>query len=209
MKTFIDTSSYTFTFSSCEGCPARCCDGREGSIYSELLLEEFENVSKNFPILFTFGDLGFLKANILLSNGKNFCPYITDHKCTIYESRPNVCRNYPLSPTIENKIFIDDSCPAVNQAFGKVIVQNTQVKKEFDNPSLYDYQERFLETYHYLEKYNQKGYFEEIITINQVIFYRIKEDFNDPYLKHHIKSLDHVDKVLQRGKHELKDTSKA
>lgn len=196
MKTFVDTANHTFTFSSCEGCPARCCDGREGSIFSELLLEEFENVSKNFPILFTFGDLGFLKANILLSNGKDFCPYITDHRCTIYEERPNVCRNYPLSATIENKIYIDDSCPAINQEFGKVIVSDAKVEKEFDNGSLYNYQERFLKTYHYLEKYNDKRLFEEVVEINEIKFYRLNEDFDDSYLQLHIKSLDNLNKVI-------------
>jgi Fe-S-cluster containining protein len=197
MKTFIDIANQTFTFSSCEGCPARCCDGKQGSIFSELLLEEFEKVSKNFPILFTFGDLGFLKANVLLSNGKDFCPYIKDHRCIIYEERPNVCRNYPLSPTIENKIFIDDSCPAINQEFGKVIVQNNKVTKEFDNHSLHNYQERFLETYKYLEKYNDKDIFEEVIEINEIKFFKMKEHFNDSYLKLHIKSLQNLDKVLK------------
>ncbi len=197
MKTFVDTSNNTFTFSSCEGCPARCCDGREGSIFSELLLEEFKNVWEFFPILFTFGDLGFLKANILLSNGKDFCPHIQDHRCTIYEERPNVCRNYPLSATIENKIYIDDSCPAINQEYGKVIISDGKVDKEFDNKALHNYQERFIETYNYLEKFNNKEFFNLVVIINGIEFYSLKEDFNDPYLKYHIKSLDNIKKVLK------------
>jgi uncharacterized protein len=196
VKTFVDTSNHTFTFSSCEGCPARCCDGREGSVFSELLLEEFESVSKNFPILFTFGDLGFLKANILLSNGKDFCPYIKDHRCTIYEERPYVCRNYPMSATIENKIYIDDSCPAINQEFGQEIVSYAKVVKEFDNGSLHNYQERFLESYKYLQKFNNKELFELIVQINGIKFYRFKEDMNDHYVNLHIKSLDHLNQVL-------------
>ena len=140
MKTFIDTTNKSFTFSSCEGCPARCCDGREGSVYSELLLEEFERVSQNFPILFTFGELGFLKANVLLSNGKDFCPYIENHKCTIYEDRPQVCRNYPLSPHLDNNIYIDDSCPAITSENGIDIVRDGIVKDPFYNDSLENYQ---------------------------------------------------------------------
>ena len=96
MKTFLDTTDKSFTFSSCNGCPSRCCDGKEGTIFSQLILDDFEVVSKNFPILFTFGEMGYLKANVFFSDGENFCPYIINHQCSIYDQRPSICRAYPL-----------------------------------------------------------------------------------------------------------------
>lgn len=196
MKTFIDTENKNFTFSTCEGCPARCCDGREGSVYSELLLEEFERVSKNFPILFTFGELGFLKANVLLSNGKDFCPYIQNHKCTIYNERPQVCRNYPLSPHIDNKIYIDDSCPAIGMQ-GIEIVKEGIVSKHFDNSSLHNYQEKFIDTYNYLQEFNLKENFELVVTINEIEFYRFLGSSEDKFMQYHLKSLNKIQKIIQ------------
>jgi len=197
MKTFLSTQNKSFTFSSCDGCPARCCDGREGSVFSQLLLEDFQIVSQNFPILFTFGDMGYLKANVLLSNGKDFCPYIANHQCTIYENRPNVCRNYPLSGNLDNQIYIDDSCPAIHSEFGKDIVIDGIVQKKFDNDSLHNYQEKFLETHHYLEQFNHKEDFDKVITINNIEFYKYRKASSDSYMNLHIKSLDKLNKVVK------------
>ena len=197
MKTFLSTQNKSFTFSSCDGCPARCCDGREGSVFSQLLLEDFQIVSQNFPILFTFGDMGYLKANVLLSNGKDFCPYIVNHQCTIYENRPNVCRNYPLSGNLDNQIYIDDSCPAIHSEFGEDIVIDGIVQKKFDNDSLHNYQEKFLETHHYLEQFNHKEDFDKVITINNIEFYTYIKASSDSYMNLHIKSLDKLNKVIK------------
>ena len=196
MKTFIDTTNKSFTFSSCEGCPARCCDGREGSVYSELLLEEFERVSRNFPILFTFGELGFLKANVLLSNGKDFCPYIVNHKCTIYEDRPQVCRNYPLSPHLDNNIYIDDSCPAIKSFEGIDIVVNGEVKEPFYNESLENYQDKFINSYNYLKEFNMDSNFEKVVTINGIEFFKFIGESEDKFIKLHIQSLKNLKKIL-------------
>jgi len=197
LKTFISTQNRSFTFSSCDGCPARCCDGKQGSIFSQLLLEDFKTVSQNFPILFTFGDLGYLKANVLLSDGKNFCPYILNHQCTIYENRPNVCRNYPLSGNLDNQIYIDDSCPAIINEFGKDIVKDGIIQKEFDNETLHNYQEKFLDTHNYLNQFNHKENFDKVITINNIDFYKYIKPSNDNYMKLHIKSLDNLYKVIK------------
>ena len=53
MKDFIPTLNQNFTFGNCKNCQAHCCSGLHGSIYSQILKEEFEAVYKNFPILFT------------------------------------------------------------------------------------------------------------------------------------------------------------
>jgi len=200
LKTFIDTTNNSFSFSSCEGCFARCCDGREGSVYSELLLEEFERVSKYFPILFTFGELGFLKANLLLSNGKDFCPYIVNYKCTIYKERPQVCRNYPLSPHIDNHIYIDDSCPAIKSFEGVDIVVDGEIQEPFYNRSLENYQEKFLDTYNYLKEFNIDSNFEKVVTINGIDFFKFIGNFEDKFIKLHIQSINNLQKVLKGKK---------
>lgn len=193
MKYFTAVENRSYFFSSCEGCPAKCCDGREGSIFSQLLLEDFELVSKNFPILFSFGEIGYLKAVVLLSNGKDFCPYIQNHQCTIYENRPNVCRNYPLSGNLDNKIYIDEGCPAVSsQEIGTAI--------NIENTALKDYQEKFLETHFYLEKFNHKEDFSLVVTINNIDFYQYQKNSEDEFMKYHIYSLKHLEKILSSRK---------
>ena len=97
MKTFENVKNSTYTFGSCDICDAQCCDGNRGSIFSQLILEDFEPVHKNFPILFSIGELGYLKPVVLLSNGNGFCRYIKDMKCVIYDERPSICKIYPLS----------------------------------------------------------------------------------------------------------------
>ena len=197
MKNFVDISSSSFSFSSCEACPSHCCDGREGTVLSEILLEDFSSISKNFPIVFTFGSLGYLKANILFSNGKDFCPYVNEYKCSIYENRPEICRLYPLSRSIEDKIYIDINCQAVNSGAGEKIVDKGKVSQAFDKDSLYEYHSKFNETFLYLSKYNDKENFERITTVSGISIYRIKEHFDDKYLKLHIKSLDNLNKVFK------------
>ena len=192
MKTFLDTTNKSFTFSSCDGCPSKCCDGKEGTIYSQLILEDFEVVSKNFPILFTFGNMGYLKANILFSDGKSFCPYIKNHQCTIYNERPSICRVYPLSPNIDNSIYIDDSCPAVNSESGVSIVVDGKVTKNFDYPTLQDYQDKFIDTHLHFERFNNKKDFEKVLTINNIEFYKYIGIKKDLFMDLHISSINHL-----------------
>ncbi len=189
MKTFLDTTDKSYTFSSCDGCPAKCCDGKEGTIFSQLILDDFEIVSKNFPILFTFGEMGYLKANILFSDGKSFCPYITNHQCTIYNERPSICRVYPLSPNLDDKVYIDDSCPAINNEFGTDIVINGKVADNFKYPTLENYQDKFIDTHLHLKQFNNKNDFKEVITIKNISFYKFIGESSDPYIMMHLLSL--------------------
>ena len=189
MKTFLDTTDKSFSFSSCEGCPARCCDGREGTVFSQLILEDFEIVSKNFPILFTFGEMGYLKAVILFSDGTSFCPYIKDHKCTIYDERPSICRVYPLSPNIDNKIYIDDSCPAVENNNYNKIIDFGKITKPFEYPTLTSYQDKYIETHLQLEQINDKNNFEQVISVNNITFYKYIGTERNQYINYHIDSL--------------------
>ena len=192
MKTFLDTTDKSFTFSSCNGCPSRCCDGKEGTIFSQLILDDFEVVSKNFPILFTFGEMGYLKANIFFSDGENFCPYIVNHQCSIYDQRPSICRAYPLSPNLDNKVYIDDSCPAVNSELGQPIVKDGIVTNNFSYPTLENYQDKFINTHLHLEKFNKKENFEIVKTVKSMKFYKYIGDEQDSYIDLHLKSLKNI-----------------
>ena len=189
MKTFLDITEKTFSFSSCNDCPSKCCDGREGTVYAQLILEDFEVVSKHFPILFTFGDLGYLKAVVLFSDGKNFCPYVKNHQCSIYNERPSICRVYPLSPNVDDKIYIDDSCPAVNSSTGQMVVNNGKVTKEFFSPTLQSYQEKYITTHLELEKINDINNFKSVKIINNISFYKYTGSIKNKYTNYHFSSL--------------------
>ena len=143
MKNFVKLEDKNIKFGDCNNCFAHCCSGIFGSIFSQILKEEFEDVYKNFPILFIFGSLGFVKPVILLSNGFDFCPHLKDFRCTIYENRPKVCRTYPLSPNIDNFIYIDNSCPELNKADNIL---------NFEDEIFENYQEKYINTHFEFEK---------------------------------------------------------
>ncbi len=188
MKNFENIANKSFSFSSCEGCGAKCCSGLYGSNFSQLTLEEFQDVYQHFVILFTFGDMGYLKANLIISKGTQHCTYIKDNVCTIYDTRPNVCRTYPLSPTITNEIFIDESCPALTT--GTNMVKNGIVNISFDNSLFTNYQDKFIDTHFYLEKFNKIEDFEIALDIKGMKFYKYKAKTNDKYMQMHLKSLN-------------------
>lgn len=194
LKEFLDIEKKTFMFSSCDKCEANCCDGRKGSIYSQIILEEFELVAKNFPITFLLGEENFLTPVVLLSNGKEHCKYNNNFQCTIYNERPAVCQYYPLSPHILNKTFIDLSCPAVTQSSqDKLIVQKGKVQQDFHHPNLDNYQDKFLDTYYEFEPFNKEENIEILTTINNKSYYKFKGSFTNKYLELHLKSLKHFD----------------
>lgn len=193
MKSFIPISNNTYSFGSCSNCEANCCDGRKGTIYSQILKEEFENVYKNFPILFIFGDLGYTKPVVLLTNGKDFCCYQKNYMCTIYENRPTVCRTYPLSPNLDNQIYIDITCPEVNKEKNldkqKVEPLNTQ------HEILKNYQDKYIQTHFEFETLEKKD-FELALCINNINFYKYTKNHHSEYLNFHKKSLENLHKYF-------------
>ncbi|RXJ86801.1 YkgJ family cysteine cluster protein [Arcobacter sp. CECT 8985] len=191
MKTFEKVENKTYYFSSCDSCEALCCDGREGSLFAQIILEDFEEVYKNFPIVFILGELGFLKPVILLTNGKSLCQYNKDFKCTIYDQRPSICKNYPLSPHLDNSIYIDKTCPATKQR-GETIVKNFNINKNLNTYDFDNYQDKYIKTHFHFDKYKNLDNLEKIITLNAVDFYSIKTNSNDYYIDLHHKSLKNI-----------------
>ncbi|MGJ0494527.1 YkgJ family cysteine cluster protein [Aliarcobacter cryaerophilus] len=179
MKNFVKLQDKNIKFGDCNNCFAHCCSGIFGSIFSQILKEEFEDVYKNFPILFIFGSLGFVKPVILLSNGFDFCPHLKDFRCKIYENRPKVCRTYPLSPNIDNFIYIDNSCPELNKADNIL---------NFEDEIFENYQEKYINTHFEFKKLKIEE-FEKILSIKGVDFYRFIGDEKSKYLDFHKLSI--------------------
>jgi len=136
--------------------------------------------------------MGYLKANILFSDGENFCPYIINHQCSIYDERPSICRVYPLSPNLDNKVYLDDSCPAINNEFGTDIVINGKVTDNFNYSTLENYQDKFIDTHQHLEQFNDKKDFKKVVTIKDMEFYSYVGDKKDFYLDLHLSSLENL-----------------
>jgi Fe-S-cluster containining protein len=195
MKQFTPIKNNSYTFSNCNSCEARCCDGKLGSVFSQVILSDFEENYKNFPILFTFGDLGYLKPVIILSNGVDFCKYIENHKCTIYDKRPSICRAYPLSINIDNQVYIDTFCPAINDKKEdfKLITKSSKVQKDFDNKIFYEYQDKYIKTFYEFESFNKKEDFTLAITLKGMNFFKYNKSSTNKYMKMHLESLKHLE----------------
>ena len=182
MKNFIQIDNNSINFGSCENCDAKCCKGENGTIFSQILKEEFETLYEIFPILFIFGNLNFLKPVILLSDGFNSCFYLKNNICSIYKNRPKVCKNYPFSPNIDNKIYIDNSCPEVYKGENKITLLNYDFK---------NYQDKYIETHYLFENLN-KNDLKKVFTIKAIDFYKYIGKDSSRYLTYHKKSLKNL-----------------
>lgn len=191
MKTFIPTNDKTFYFSSCKNCEAQCCNGKHGTLFAQIILDDFEKIYKNFPILFIKGELGYLKPVILLTNGNSHCKYVKDFKCTIYEKRPSICQVYPLSVNIDNNYYIDCNCPAVGTK-GELIAKHKDINPSFHNEILDNYQDKYIKTHLEFEKLNKEEHLIEAVTIKNITFYKFKSSFNNKYIQLHLESLENL-----------------
>lgn len=194
MKNFESTVNKTYSFSTCDICEKDCCSGLRGTIFSQLILADFSEVYRNFPILFIFGDLGYLKPVVLLTNGESFCNYLKDGKCSIYEKRPSVCRVYPLSPNLDDLIYIDTSCPAISENSDEydIIVEDSVLTNTLDFDRLNDYSTKYVDTFRELDKFNKKEDFTLAITIRNMQFFKYNKDTKDKYMMMHQESLVHL-----------------
>lgn len=164
------------------------------------MLEDFEKVYKNFPILFSFGSKGYPKANILLNDGNSHCPYIEDNKCTIYEQRPSICRTFPLSPSIFDKIYISEECPNVSiseKETNDTIISDGKIKsKSFDKKLFENYSDKFLDTHHYLLKFIEDDAFKPVLQTSDMLFFIYDKQSNDKFINFHKNSLDNLSKFI-------------
>lgn len=182
------SSNTSYSFSSCDACESRCCDSNYGTIYSQIVLEDFSNYTY-FPLLFTFGSKGYIKPVLLLTNGQDLCRYIKDHKCTIYSKRPKVCQNYPLSPNIDNTVYIDLACPGISE---EESTNNDFVENFKKDSYVKDYKDLFVETYFEFENLKSED-FTKLFTIRNIDFYAYTKYSENKYIKMHQSSLVHLE----------------
>lgn len=193
MKQFKDIKEKTITFSSCEICEANCCDGKKGTTFSQIIIDDFSIVYKNFPILFIFGELGFCKPVVILTNGQTYCKHLEDFKCIIYKDRPSICKLYPLSPNIDNNIYVDENCPAVNNNLkSSIISQNSKVEEDFFHSNLDNYQDKYIKTFREFEIFDKKDDFSLAIELNGMHFFKCTKNVENKYMKMHQDSLMHL-----------------
>ncbi len=163
------------------------------------MLEDFSQVYKNFPILFSFGSKGYPKANILLNNGHDYCPYIKDNKCTIYDDRPSICRAFPLSPSIFDKVYISEECPntySVEKEDGETIISNGEIKNQsFDYELFNNYSDKFLKTHNHFLNFIEDGVFKPILEINDNTFYVYDKKSDDEFMQFHFNSLKNLKNI--------------
>lgn len=187
MKYFVPTSNDNFSFSSCDTCEAKCCNGSFGTLYSQIILSDFSNF-ENFPMLFIFGELGFAKPIILLTNGSSFCRYLKDMKCSIYEKRPQVCKNYPLSPNLDEKIYVDLSCPSIsNSNSNNSFIEDAKKVDYFKH-----YKDLYIQTYYEFENLKKEN-FKKLFTLRDIDFYGYLQNSENRYIKMHQNSLKHLE----------------
>ena len=54
------------------------------------------------------------KSGLTIINLDNICPALKDNKCSVYDKRPQSCRDYPLFYN-NNMLFADAKCEAVQK----------------------------------------------------------------------------------------------
>jgi Fe-S-cluster containining protein len=144
-------------------------------MFAPLILEDIKKVYKYFPILVIF--IPEPKLVIPLALEKS-CPYLNEHKCTIYENRPPACKIYPYTPWYV-EIFLDLSCKGIGIKGEKLPL----TLNEFKNSKFYD--ERIENIEKKLNTTNQwlkKQQIKFLTKINNIKIYKIRKN-NDSFNK--------------------------
>lgn len=143
MRDFL-TPSEEIYFGGCNGC-VDCCTNYP---FAPIFLDEFENASKHFPIVFAeIGDVKF--ALVLLFDDSNKCRYLKDNRCVNYNFRASACKIYPIMP-IDNEIYIDVSCKALNYKDGTKLIENDKITEHFWHERLDNFEQKKANTQSFL-----------------------------------------------------------
>lgn len=174
-------------FSSCEGCESHCCDGSRFH-FTPLILDDFVDVYKNFPIVFGYiGDE--LRALMKLSSSPQGCQYFLENKCSIYEERPPACRLYPITPFYED-ILVDTSCHGVGEV-GEILTKGSSISNNFYHKRLENFEHKRLKTVHFLKEL--EDHLKPIGSYQGVEMFKANiQDNEKEYLKYHHLSLEHL-----------------
>lgn len=184
---FINIKSRDLHFSGCSTCEGDCCNGAKGFAASPLILEDFEAVYQNFPILFSISNHK-LSAYVLLNDGKSYCKYYINQQCSIYLQRPPACKLYPISPYFEH-IFVDTACPSVNQEAGYSVCRDGKLNSAFATKRLEDFVEKLEETHAFFESINILEDFEHVANLSGIALFRYIKPSDNRYIQMHVESL--------------------
>lgn len=198
---FVNIKSHDFHFHGCSTCEGHCCNGAKGFAASPLILEDFEEVYKNFPILFSVKEQK-LVAYVLLNDGKNYCKYYVNQQCSIYLQRPPACKLYPVSPYFEH-IFIDTACPSVNQDSGYSLCRDGQLNSAFATHRLENFVEKLEATHAFLESIQNLDHFEYVGDLLGISLLKYTQPSDNQYIKMHLESLKHFWLYTQTKDQEL------
>ena len=186
---FINIKKQDLHFSGCSTCEGDCCNGDKGFAAAPLILEDFEAVYKNFPILFSIRDHK-LSAYVLLNDGKSYCKYYINQQCSIYLQRPPACKLYPVSPYFEH-ILVDTACPSVNHNSGYSLCENGKLNSAFATKRLENFVEKLAETHAFFASINRLEHFEHVGNLSGIPLFRYTKPSDNPYIQMHLESLKH------------------
>jgi hypothetical protein len=184
---FVNISEVNFKFSNCNDCKNSCCNQKFA--LAPLILDDFEEVYQNFPLLFGYFDED-LKAVIPLCDGTRKCVYLDDNgMCGIYDSRPPSCQMYPISPYYD-EIYVDNSCDAVGEV-GEFLCSDKSINKKFYHKRL----DNFLPKYQKSLKFfnSLKSNLERLGEISGIELFKIKNFDENVYLNMHKDSIKLLD----------------
>ena len=189
---FIHIKKEDLYFKGCSTCAGDCCNGAKGFAVSPLILEDFEAVFENFPILFSRRDEK-LMVYVLLNDGEHYCKYYVNHQCSIYEQRAPACKLYPISPYFEH-LFVDTACTSVNRSVGKPLCRDGKLHNDFYTKRLDNFVSKLNATNTFLESINNLTHFDYVGDILGLPLFQYNQSSSNRYIQMHLESLKHFEK---------------
>lgn len=191
MNSFVNIKDNNLFFSGCSTCEGNCCNGAKGFSLSPLILEDFEEVYKNFAIVFSVAN-NELKAFVVLNNGKGHCKYYINNQCSIYEQRTPACKLYPISPYFD-EILIDTECPSINHEYGESISHNGNLNTKFYTERLTNFHEKLKKTTQFYATLDDINAFKLLGYISEMPLFTYTKQIENKYIEMHQQSLVHLD----------------
>lgn len=177
---FENIKNVNLNFSNCDNCPKTCCK----NILIPLILDDFKSVYKNFPIIFAYMN-DELRVLILLGN--NWCRYLKEDGCSIYQNRPPSCKIYPISPFFED-FYVDISCEAVGVE-GEFLCSSSGFNSNFYHHRLENFVEKYSKTVKFLKSIEND--IVEMGDIENIKIYKYGGENRDSYIQMHLESLNY------------------
>jgi hypothetical protein len=193
---FINIEKETLYFKGCDSCQGYCCKGANGFMIAPLILDDFAEVYRHFPILFSFQG-SRLMAYLLLNNGQKECLYFVQNRCTIYEQRPPACRLYPISPYFD-ALFVDTKCPSINAHAGEELCREGVLREAFYTKRLENFAQKREATQAFLKHIYDKTHFDYVGELSGMAFYAYNRPSDDTYLRMHRNSLKHLENYFEK-----------